>query len=489
MPNENPDWLVMVYISADGLLANFAVESLKQLKRAAGNGIKVVAQFDTDGIIRAKRYIFEKFEDLSPLADSDTEPPEVQPKVGTPDPEDLKSFIDAALQKSPQAKHHALFLWGHGPELLSDEDPKSLPEGKRKAKHSDKPTYLTVSQLRKALSETQLATGELKKKIDILGLDACSMSMAELASELGDYVQFMVASQEDVPDMSFPYETILPLLRKMDSAEEASKMISEVYGKSYSDYIANPRTGVRAITMSAIALDKNRMDSITTPLTTLAGLLLDLSKSEDARGKILTAREQSRGFVFGLFVDIVDLCQQLRDSNISNDELKKTCTDIQKVIGNRNEVVIAKTAETGDGAPRDGKVAAGGLSIYFPYRIPDDTEDLQEVRVKGSRDHPTKERIQRIHQLERDFADLKDAWVKTGWTKFIKEGWSSILANEAKPRNLVLDEIYSAQQCAQNLGSVRQEARVDRQAPVPDYPKPPKRERSGSCDQPPAVSQ
>lgn len=449
MPNEYPNWLVMVYLSADGLLANFGVESLKQLKRAAGDGVKVVAQFNTDGIIGTKRYIFEKFGDPSPLADS--EAASVTPRIGTPDPEDLRSFIDAAVAETPQAKRHALFLWGHGPELLSDEEPKSAAEDASKKINSDMRTYLTLSELRKALSETELATGAAQKKIDILGLDACSMSMAELASELGDYVQFMVASQDDVPDLSFPYEAILPRLRELDSAEEACKMIPDVYEKSYSDYIANPRTGLRAITLSAIALDK--MEGITAPLSKLSALLLELSKREDARGEILSARQNSQAFVFGLFVDIVDLCQQLKDSKICNDELKKMCTDIQKVIGDRNEVVIRKSPETTD---PNGKVAAGGLSMYFPFRIPDETEQLQELRAKGSKDHPTKERIQRIHQLERDFAELKNVWVKTGWTRFIQEGWSSILANEAKARHLVLDDIYSAQQCAQNLGSVGQ---------------------------------
>src|SRR5438874_1346060 len=78
--------------------------------------------------------------DISPLADSETEPPEVPPKVGTPDPEDLRRFIDAAVGKDPQAERHALFLWGHGPELLSDEDPKSVAEDESKKKNSDKPT-------------------------------------------------------------------------------------------------------------------------------------------------------------------------------------------------------------------------------------------------------------------------------------------------------------------------------------------------------------
>ena len=51
MTNGYAKWKIMVYISADGLLANFAVESLKQLKRAGGNGVVVVAESSgTEGL-------------------------------------------------------------------------------------------------------------------------------------------------------------------------------------------------------------------------------------------------------------------------------------------------------------------------------------------------------------------------------------------------------------------------------------------------------
>ena len=44
----NPTWAIMVYIAADGTLANFAIESLKQLRKAATNKVVVAAQFDAD---------------------------------------------------------------------------------------------------------------------------------------------------------------------------------------------------------------------------------------------------------------------------------------------------------------------------------------------------------------------------------------------------------------------------------------------------------
>jgi hypothetical protein len=453
MTNEYANWKIMVYISADGLLANFAVESLKQLKRAAGDGVVVVAQLDANGITPAKLYVFDGSDTTKPLVDSKPRPVN-QPADEVPNPEDLRAFIDSAMGSPPQAKYHALFLWGHGPELLSDEDPVSEAAGEDKKKDSGKPIrkYLTPSELKWALSKTNFARAG--HKLNIIGMDACSMSMAEIASELGEYVAFMVASQDDVPDLSFPYQDILQRLREPANANDASSastMIPAVYRDAYLDYIANPRTGVRAITMSTIDLAK--MDRVTTPLTELANLLLALSKNKDARGEILEARQKSQGFVFGLFVDIVDLCQQLKDSSISSPELKDACAKMQEVVKGK-EVVVANEVHvgTGGGAPPDRKVVGGGLSIYFPYRVPDPTEGLLVLR-KGGKDHPTKERSLRIQELERDFAELQQ-FRNTGWNKFIQQGWSSILANEAKPKHLVLDEVYSAQQCAQNLGAL-----------------------------------
>jgi hypothetical protein len=350
---------------------------------------------------------------------------------------------------------HALFLWGHGPELLFDEDATPKAEGPDgKTNNSGKPIrkYLTPSELRNALSETGLA--KKGQKLDIVGMDACSMSMAEIASELGGYVRFMVASQEDVPDLSFPYGDILPRLRDLAGAEDASNMIPAVYLETYRDYTADPRTGVRGITLSTV--DLSQMGCVIAALRKLADALLEASKNEAARGEILEARKAAQGFVFGLFVDIADLCTKLESSNIDNAYLKSASAEMRKAIA--GAVVENKTRKN----QADDKVAGGdkvegihGLSIYFPYRVPDLTEELQEVRAKGTRSFPSKERSLRIQELEQDFAELQ-LFGETGWNKFIQEGWSSVLAKEAREGRLDLDEVYSAQQCAQNLGSLGQ---------------------------------
>jgi len=344
--------------------------------------------------------------------------------------------------------------------LLSNEGPRNEAEAAEERENPGNPIerrYLTPSELKEALRLSKTELAKQKKKIDILGLDACSMSMAELATELGDYVQFMVASQDDVPDQSFPYGDILARLKEPANANDAGKasaMIAEVYREAYLDYIATPRTGFRPFTLSAVDLGEDKIKRLTAALKKLADTLLQLSSDPAARDEVLKARKKAQGFVFGLFVDIVDLCDKLDASKIDSADLKYACAEIRDAI--KGAVITNEPRRN----PRDSKVTADGkvkgLSIYFPYRVADPTEELQVLR-KGSGVHPTKERTQRIQELEQDFAELKGVWVKS-WTQFIQEGWSSILDNEAKQGLLVLDEVYSAQQCAQNL--LRKERRA-----------------------------
>src|SRR5437588_189048 len=68
-------------------------------------------------------------------------------------------------------------------------------------------TFLTPSDMGKALAKTALINNGLK--FGIIGFDACNMSMLELACELPDYAECLIASQEEVSDFSFPYDKLM----------------------------------------------------------------------------------------------------------------------------------------------------------------------------------------------------------------------------------------------------------------------------------------
>ena len=74
MSKQSADWTILVYISADRALTNFAIESLKQLKRSAGGGIIALAQMEATGNAEAQRYIFDGSDDPNASIVNDLQP-------------------------------------------------------------------------------------------------------------------------------------------------------------------------------------------------------------------------------------------------------------------------------------------------------------------------------------------------------------------------------------------------------------------------------
>ncbi len=475
MHKQGTDWAILVYISADRVLTNFAVESLKQLKRSAGSGIVALAQMQATGATEAQRYIFDGTTDPNSSIENDLQP-SIRPAPspgGIANPQNLAEFVKWAAKY--EAKHQCLFLWGHGYELLLNEDGGTLSGGSREARNGANVVvrsarakagqkdvaaigrnYLAPRSLKMALENAKPLVGQL----DIIGIDACSLCLVELASELGDCGDFLIASQEDVPDASFPYEQLLLKLKDHDrnDVEGICAAIPRLYGQAYQDYVVAPDTGMKEITLTSLRL-KNTA-SITEPLTRLAASLLSSAADAVIRKKILAARKAARDFALGLFVDLSDFCLQL-SARLEDSELRSACDALRQAIDARERLDCILANETGDGA----KSRCHGLSIYFPYLTQAEMEQTSQsltaatstleqapLLLKGGTNHILKARSVQISQIEGDFESLAE-FKKTNWSAFIKHGWSVILASE-EPNEL--DVHYSGEQCAINLLSLVQ---------------------------------
>jgi len=449
------NWTIMVYISADDVLANFAIDSLNQLRQAASDdGDKVIALFDpNDGNKQTFLYRFEGTNKTKPL--SDVAKP--QGELNMANPKTLSDFVKLASEplSKPKDRHYSLILWGHGTELLLDRDPGTAGE-----------RYLTPAKLRSALENTKF---NKDNKLDFIAFDACSMSMVEVASALQGCAQYMIASQDEVPDVSFPYARILEGLKGRGGDPKAvSELIPKIYVESFRDYLVTRRNGVKEIMLSS--LDLANIEKITEPVSTLAGLLLQSVAVKDLSNAIVEARRDAHDFVLGLFVDIYDFCEKLPvslDRNNCGDKeyceaLKNACKQVRDVIDNR-EYVIANVT-------RPNVEDCHGLSIYFPYSVENDvTEQTQRllgeaetgvvklILAKGGGDNTRKARNGRIVELESDFEKLP-FFKNDGWGAFIKEGWSVVLARKFPHE---LDLHYSAEQVAQNLSAALGRGRGD----------------------------
>ena len=447
MSDQTANWVIMVYISADRVLTNFAVESLKQLKRAASEGTVALAQVHSSNDEGARRYVFNgRTAPASSIEDDFVSPisPPLSPG-GIADPANLTKFIEWASQY--EAKHRCLFLWGHGYELLLNEDDNGS------AKSSGR-KYLTPKGLREALQNAQQNP---QARLDIIGIDACSMSLVELASELQDYGDFLIASQEDVPDQSFPYEELLRTLDKSpaDVVEEASTDLLRLYRQAYQDYAVGEGMGTTEITLTSVRL-KN-VGEITQVLRALSAALISSVDDPSLYPAILAARQSSREFALGLFVDLKDFCLRLSDK-LPACELKFACDAVCRAINDR-------VLENRSGGKK-GPTGCHGLSIYMPYLTKTTLDDARKAFMadgtglveqlpsltKGGTNHLLKARSVRISEIEKDF-DALNEFKETRWIEFIKHGWSVILARTEANE---LDNHYSAQQCAANLLSSRE---------------------------------
>jgi hypothetical protein len=177
------------------------------------------------------------------------------------DPETLTNFIDWSVNKY-EADHYFLIIWGHGSGI--DDDAFSSQNGaKQEALEQDRNdrfyiprhhalpatdsqlteaslksvafvdspiSYLTNQALRKALEDAQkrltppkdedaqkrLTPPKDKDKcpwrLDLLGMDACNMNLIELGYEVRKYADYLIASQDEIPDASWPYYNILSTL-------------------------------------------------------------------------------------------------------------------------------------------------------------------------------------------------------------------------------------------------------------------------------------
>ncbi len=259
MAKTDAAWTVMVYLAGDNNLTTECMFALTEMKQAdLGTEINVIAQFDpSDPFLPAHRYEIDKqrkgehlYADIidrarfykgrgevhfkqeskkaKSLADERRLTRKFQTKVEKPSltaakldrvitddtdtgsPITLYNFISFCLEKYP-ADHYMVVLSGHagGTErdyLLKDESSAGS---------------LTFNELKQVFQRVRKDRNG--KLIDIVGMDNCLMSMAEICYELRGLAQVVVGCESFSPASGWPYRQILERLRQDYLASEIAE--------------------------------------------------------------------------------------------------------------------------------------------------------------------------------------------------------------------------------------------------------------------------
>ena len=217
-----PPWLVMLYLAGDNNLTEEMVLALQDLAAQGPprEGTKIVAQLDPSAVgIEAQRYRFISTTTGSDNADAPPRvatgkaneggttvvtPPAVVPKIkgleahrvkgkeaedldetefSTGSPEALTGFAKWALKYDEHRKLQSLLvLSGHGAGTSSDF----------LMRDDNAQDALSIEELCDALKQVNEKRGG---KLDIIGFDACFMSMGEVAYEIRDYADIVIGAE------------------------------------------------------------------------------------------------------------------------------------------------------------------------------------------------------------------------------------------------------------------------------------------------------
>jgi len=381
-------WTFMVYLAGDNNLEHFGERDLIEMKSVGSTDVvQVVAQFDrmSDGISR--RYFLTH--DRSLADDVVAELPE----TNTGDPAALLDFICWGLQTYP-AEQTALILWNHGSGWKDDdiyalarraghtepEAPRSQLRGLRQHRvgrslfstsieailqypppirailfDDTSKDFLDNRELKNVLDNVLLS--RQGRKLDLIGFDACLMSMIEVADQIQHACHYMVGSQEIEPGDGWPYQHILAVLTTAPdiSAENLSRTIVDAYAEHYTK---NP-AGM-PVTQSALRL--KYVPALVEAVGYLAdGLTASLSDLTFYNLTLLPTLRQVQKFRDRQYIDLGQLGQMLAENSaggVMSAAPYRVATWLDPASA--DSVIVAARAVGPDVA------FARGLSIYMP---------------------------------------------------------------------------------------------------------------------------
>lgn len=302
--------------------------------------------------------------------------------------EELVNFCNETINNYP-AQHYTLIFWNHGTGAtepctrnitsslfafaFSKQHPRSqhttylLDNIKTKKQQATKGlcfddstgTFLCEKDLQNALA-TICATSLGNKKFDVIGFDACLMSMIEVGSSIKNYAMFMVGSQEVELGAGWNYARVLaPFLKESVAPKTFCQHIVQSYAKTYQaieDYTLS------AINLTAIAELEQNVHDVARRLTQL------MQDNSTVFNTLRTSRNKHccTHFDEPSFIDLHHFYENLLinisqirlpvEQNRSLSSLKNDLSKGKTIL--QNMVIANKTG------PKRAK--AFGLSIYFP---------------------------------------------------------------------------------------------------------------------------
>lgn len=245
-------------------------------------------------------------------------------------PATLTGFIKYCTKNYP-ANRQALIFWDHGGGSITGYgyDEKNKNAGS-----------MTLAGINTALKDASAT-------FDFIGYDACLMATVENAMMLGDYADYMIASEETEPGVGWYYTNWLTKL----SADTSMPTI-EIGKNIIDDFVdvCNQKCKGQTTTLSIVDLAEVE-NTVPSALTNFAKSTNQLIQNDEYKA-VSDARYNTREFAESSKIDQIDIVHFAKNLNTDeSNKLAKVLTGAVKYNRTSSDI-------------RD----AYGLSIFFPYK-------------------------------------------------------------------------------------------------------------------------
>ena len=254
------------------------------------------------------------------------------------DAQTLSRFLSESVERFP-AESYALILWDHGGGPIEGYGFDELYAF----------DHLTLPEMRQALQNSPF--GQEKARLTWVALDACLMASIELANVFADFADYLVASQEAVPNQGLNYAFLSKAGEGLCDGEAAARTIIDTYADYYESQNEELKNSRKTITMSC--LDLSATNAVEEAVDRISTRLDDTIKNG---GYSALAKERSEARSYGRFTlgqdsDLIDLkvlAQQAQNAEAESSAL----------LAAMEQLVVYQ---------RSNQEGTSGISIFFPF--------------------------------------------------------------------------------------------------------------------------
>lgn len=351
------EWTVICYLAGDNFLDWFMKENMKELiKAGSSDKVNVIAFLDTTDN-DTKVFEFEN-DNFVRIPTRIVNYSWVESELNTGDPQTLINYASWAVREYP-AKRYFVLLGGYGEGWIGLMHDMNNGRGDI--------DVLSLNELEYSLKTITKEINNIngKKRIDVLGLDACYMGMLEIMYQVKDYADYLISSENEEALDGWPYDKVVNTI--IENPEMDCSQFSSCIVDSYLDSVkGTPSKMSNILTLSVVNL--RMIGPLVEEIDVLSSLLLTLKRGnpkklifvERVTNKLhISAHIAGRYVPYSVLLDLDDFVTNLRVVMAKNKQVSGSSQRISKLL---SQAIIKERHQPLKG---ENNLGIGGISLYF----------------------------------------------------------------------------------------------------------------------------